>query len=126
MIIVKEELFMTKLQLIILTQEDLKKRYDKLKNTNMARFTNEAILSGFSIGILWYAGLSKDDARDWLRNAENAVAMNFEGQSYKIGAFTDLSEVDKDKFYFSFKTKKGVQIAHSLSGCDSEGFIYNC
>lgn len=117
---------MTKLQLIILTQEDLKKRYDKLKNTNMARFTNEAISSGFSIGILWYSGLSEDDARDWLRNAENAVAMNFEGQSYKIGAFTDLSEVDKDKLYFSFKTKKGVQIAHSLSGCDSEGFIYNC
>ena len=27
---------------------------------------------------------------------------------------------------FAFKTKKGVQIAHSLSGCDSEGFIYNC
>ena len=117
---------MTKLQLTILTQEDLKKRYDNLKNTNMARFTNEAILSGFSIGILWYAGLSEDDARDWLRNAENAVAMNFEGQSYKIGTFTDLSEVDKDKLYFSFKTKKGVQIAHSLSGCDSEGFIYNC
>lgn len=34
---------MTKLQLTILTQEDLKKRYDNLKNTNMARFTNEAI-----------------------------------------------------------------------------------
>ena len=47
---------MTKLQLTILTQEDLKKRYDNLKNTNMARFTNEAILSGFSIGILvcWF------------------------------------------------------------------------
>ena len=117
---------MKKLQLAILTQEDLEKRYDKLKNTNMARFTNEAIARGFSIGILRYSGLSEDDASDWLRYAKDAVAMNFEGQSYKIGVFTDLSEVAEDKLYFTFKTKKGVQIVHSLSGCDSEGFIYNC
>lgn len=51
---------------------------------------------------------------------------NFKGEHYKIGMFTDLSEIGEDKVYFSFKTKKGVQIAHSLSGCDSEGFIYNC
>lgn len=117
---------MGKLQLTILTSKDLEKRYDALKNTNMARFTNEAIARGYSIGILEYPGLSEDGASNWLEYAKNAVAMNFEGQSYKIGAFTDLSEVSKDKLYFSFKTKKGVQIAHSLSGCDSEGFIYNC
>ena len=117
---------MGNLELTILTSKDLEKRYDAIRNTNMARFTNEAIARGYSIGILEYPGLSKDDASNWLEYAKNAVAMNFEGQSYKIGAFTDLSEVSKDKLYFSFKTKKGVQIAHSLSGCDSEGFIYNC
>lgn len=117
---------MKKLQLTILTQKDLKMRYDKLKDTKMARFTEEAIAGGYSIGILQYTGLSQDSGSDWLRYAENVVAINFEGQRYKIGAFTDLSEVDKDKLYFAFRTKKGVQIAHSLSGCDSEGFIYNC
>lgn len=117
---------MGKLQLTLLTSKDLKRRYDALKNTNMARFTNEAIARGYSIGILEYPGLSEDEASNWLDYAKNAIAMNFKGQSYKIGAFTDLSEVSKDKLYFSFKTKKGVQIAHSLSGCDSEGFIYNC
>ena len=117
---------MGKLQLTVLTSEDLKRRYDALKNTNIARFTNEAIQKGYSIGILHYDGLSEDDASNWLEYAKNVIAINFEGQRYKIGAFTDLSEVSKDKLYFSFKTKKGVQIAHSLSGCDSEGFIYNC
>lgn len=117
---------MGKLQLTVLTSKDLEKRYGALKNTNIARFTNEAISGGYSIGILEYPGLNEDDASNWLEYAKNAIAMNFEGQSYKIGAFTDLSEVSKDKLYFSFKTKKGVQIAHSLSGCDSEGFIYNC
>ncbi len=73
-----------------------------------------------------YAGLRKDNASDWLRYAKNIVATKFEGQSYKIGVFTDLSEVYEYKLYFAFKTKKDVQIAHSLSGCDSEGFIYNC
>ena len=34
---------MSELQLTILTQEDLKRRYDKLKNTNMAHLTDEAI-----------------------------------------------------------------------------------
>ena len=42
---------MGKLQLTVLTSEDLKRRYDALKNTNMARFTNEAIQKGYSIGI---------------------------------------------------------------------------
>ena len=42
---------MGKLQLTILTSKDLEKRYDSLKNTNMARFTNEAIARGYSIGI---------------------------------------------------------------------------
>lgn len=118
---------MRKLQLTILTQEDLEKRYDKLlKNTHMARFTNEAIAGGYSIGILQYNGLGEDDASNWLGYAKDVVAMNFKGHSYKIGAFTDLSEIEKDKLYFAFKTEKGVQIAHSFSGCDSEGFIYNC
>lgn len=117
---------MKKLKLTILTQKDLKRRYDKLKNTRMARLTEEAIAGGYSIGILQYTGLSRDSESNWLRYAEDVIAMNFEGQRYKIGAFTDLSEVDNDKLYFAFKTKKGVQIAHSLSGCDSEGFIYNC
>ena len=117
---------MGKLQLTVLTSKDLEKRYDALKNTNMARFTNETIARGYSIGILEYPGLSEDDASNWLEYAKNVIAINFEGQRYKIGAFTDLSEVSKDKLYFAFKTKKGVQIAHSLSGCDSEGFIYNC
>ena len=117
---------MGKLQLKVLTSKDLKRRYDALKNTNMARFTNESIARGYSIGILEYPGLSEDDASNWHEYAKNAIAMNFGGQSYKIGAFTDLSEVSKDKLYFSFKTKKGVQIAHSLSVCDSKGFIYNC
>ena len=117
---------MQKLQLTVLTSEDLKRRYYALKNTNMARFTNEAIARGYSIGILEYPGLSEDEASNWLDYAKNAISMNFKGQSYKIGAFTDLSEVSKDKLYFSFETKKGVQIAHSFSGCDSEGFIYNC
>lgn len=116
---------MYRLQLTVLTDEDLKRRYDKLKGTNMARFTNEAISAGYSIGLLQYTNLSEDDASDWLRKAKDAVAMNFKGQSYKIGTFTDLSEVDQDKLYFAFKTKKGVQIAHSFTGCDSEGFIYN-
>ncbi len=117
---------MEKLQLTVLTSKDLKRRYDTLKNTNMACFTNEAISEGYSIGILHYEGLSHDSTSNWLEHAKNAVAMNFDGQSYKIGAFTDLSEVSKNKLYFSFKTKNGVQIAHSFSGCDSEGFIYNC
>ncbi len=117
---------MKKLQLTILTPKDLERRYDKLKNTKMACFTEEAIAGGYSIGVLQYPGLNLDSASDWLRYAQNVVAMNFKGQSYKIGIFTDLSEVDEDRLYFSFKTKKCVQIAHSLSGCDSEGFIYNC
>ncbi len=117
---------MRELQLTILTKKDLKKRYGRLKNTKMARLTDEAVTAGYSIGILHYFGLERDSGSEWLRNAENAVATRFKGQSYKIGAFTDLSEVNEDRLYFSFKTKKCVQIAHSLSGCDSEGFIYNC
>ena len=113
-------------QLTILKEEDLKKRYEQLKNTRMARLTSEAVANGYSIAILHYPGLKFDSASEWLRRAENAVAARFKGYSYKTGAFTDLSEVDNDKLYFAFKTKKGVQIAHSLSGCDSEGFIYNC
>lgn len=117
---------MEKLQLTILTQKDLERRYGILKDTNMARFTKEETAKGYSIGILQYKGLHQDSAEDWLRHAESVVAMNFKGERYKIGMFTDLSEIGEDKLYFSFKTKKGVQIAHSLSGCDSEGFIYNC
>ena len=40
--------------------------------------------------------------------------------------FTDLFETGQDNLYFAFKTKKGGQIAHSISGSDSEGFRYNC
>ena len=117
---------MKELQLTILTKKDLQSRYKKLENTRMAHLTDEAVKDGYSLGVLHYIGLEKDSAREWLDNAEVVVATNFKGQLYKIGAFTDLSEVYKGKLYFSFKTKKGVQIAHSISGCDSEGFIYNC
>ncbi len=117
---------MQELQLTILKKKDLKSRYERLKGTKMARLTDEAVADGYSIAILHYFGLERDSASEWLRYAKNAVAARFKGQSYKIGAFTDLSEVKNDKLYFAFKTKKGVQIAHSLSGCDSEGFIYNC
>ena len=117
---------MRELQLTILKEEDLKSRYGQLKDTQMARLTDEAVANGYSIAILHYTGLKFDSASEWLRYAENAIAARFKGQRYKIGAFTDLSKVDNDKLYFAFKTKKGVQIAHSLSGCDSEGFIYNC
>lgn len=118
---------MKELQLTILTKEDLERRYDhQLKNTRMARLTDEAVAEGYSIGILHYIGLGMGSASEWHRNVQSAVAMHFKGQRYKIGVFTDLSEVNNDKLYFSFKTKKGVQIAHSLSGCDSEGFIFNC
>ena len=48
---------MEKLQLTVLTSKDLKRRYDALKNTNMACFTNEAISEGYSIGILHYESL---------------------------------------------------------------------
>ncbi len=117
---------MKELQLTILTNENLQSRYKQLEKTNMARLTYEAVAKGYSIGILHYTGLEQDSAREWLDKAENVVAIQFKGQLYKIGAFTDLSEVNEDKLYFAFKTKKGVQIAHSISGCDSEGFIYNC
>ena len=117
---------MKELQLTILTNENLQSRYKQLEKTNMARLTYEAVAKGYSIGILHYTGLKQDSAREWLKKNKNVVAIQFEGQLYKIGAFTDLSEVKEDKLYFAFKTKKGVQIAHSLFGCDSEGFIYNC
>ena len=113
---------MSELQLTILTQEDLKRRYDKLNDTNMARLTDEAIAGGYSIGILQYAGLKHNTARDWLDYAKVAVAMNFKGHIYKIGVFTDLSEVDEDKVYFAYKTKEGVRSAHSVSP-DPEGFV---
>lgn len=48
----------------------------------MARFTNESIARGYSIGILEYPGLNEDDASNWLEYAKNAIAMNFEGQSF--------------------------------------------
>lgn len=117
---------MKELQLTILTKKDLQSRYKQLETTSMARLTDDAVAKGYSIGILQYIGLEQDSAIEWLDNAKNVVATHFEGQLYKIGGFTDLSEVKKGKLYFSFKTKKGVQIAHSISGCDSEGFIYNC
>ncbi len=121
----KEEFFVEGLQLTILTQDDLERRYNNLKDTTMARLTDLAVAEGYSIGILQYNGLSLDYVPGWSINAGRALASHFKGHSYKIGVFTDLSEVEKDKLYFSFKTKKCVQIAHSLSGCDSDGFIYN-
>lgn len=117
---------MKELQLTILTTKDLKRRYDKLKDTRMDRLTEKAIKEGYSIGILHYNRLRDDTVTEWLSYARDAVAMNFTGKRYKIGIFTDLSEVGKDKLYFAFKTKDGVQIAHSLSGCDEEGFLFNC
>ena len=117
---------MKELQLTILEEEDLRSRYEQLKNTRMTRLTDEAVANGYSIAMLHYPGLKFDSGSKWVKYAENAIAARFKGQRYKIGAFTDLSEVDHDKLYFAFKTKEGVQIAHSLSGCDSEGFIYNC
>lgn len=117
---------MKELQLTILKQNDVKSRYEQLKNTKMARLTEEAVADGYSIAVLHYSGLHLDSASKWFRYAKDAVATHFKGQSYKIGVFTDLSEIKIDKLYFAFKTKKGVQIAHSISGCDSEGFIYNC
>ena len=117
---------MVKLQLTVLTRTDVERRYANLKGTRIAQLTNEAILEGYSIGMLHYTGLNKDTPRGWYDSANSVVADHFKGQRYKIGIFTDLSEVKKDNLYFSFKLKNGIQIAHSLSGCDSEGFIYNC
>ena len=116
---------MNGLQLTIFKGKDLKSRYEQLKNTRMARLTDEAVANGYSIAILHYPGLYHDSVSIWRLNAKNAVAAQFKGQSYKIGAFTDLSEVKNDKLYFAFKTKDCRQIAHSFSGCDSEGFIYS-
>ena len=117
---------MKELQLTILINKELQSRYKHLEYTNMARLTDEAVANGYSVGILHYTGLKQDSAREWLDNAKDVVAIHFEGQLYKIGTFTDLSEVNEDKLYFAFKTKKDLQIAHSTFGCDSEGFIYNC
>ena len=117
---------MKELQLTILTNKELQSRYKHLENTNMARLTDEAVANGYSVGILRYTGLKQDSAREWLDNDKDVVAIHFEGQLYKIGTFTDLSEINEDKLYFAFKTKKDLQIAHSTFGCDSEGFIYNC
>lgn len=113
-------------QLTILKEEDLKNRYEKLKNTRMALLTNEAVANDWSIALLHYPGLKFDSPSEWISRAKDAVAARFKGHSYKTGAFTDLSEVYNDKLYFAFKIKKGVQIAHCFCGCDSEGFIYNC
>lgn len=117
---------MKELQLTILTKEDLKSRYVELKNSRMARLTDEAVAEGYSIAILHYPSLKRDTASEWLRYAENTVAARFKGHRYKIGVFTDLSEVENDKLYFSFKTKKDVPLGHTSSGCDSDGFKYNC
>ena len=114
---------MEKLQLFILTKKDLEKRYNNL-NTIAAHLTNEAISKGYSIAALHYEGLNKDAPHNWLENAHNEIASYFKGQSYKIGMFTDLSSVNNDVVFFSFKTKDGLQIAHSFTGCDSDEFIY--
>ena len=114
-------------ELKVLTEKELEARYGKIKSTNIAKFTDEAIANGFQIGMIHYFGLKFDNASEWLAKAERAVSWQFKGLNYKIGMFTDLSDVNKnDNLYFSFKTKETpFQIAHSLSGHDSEGFIYN-
>ncbi len=117
---------MKELQLTILKKEDLERRYEQLRDTQMAHLTEKAIADGYSIAILSYPGLKYDYAPEWLRNVRKAVAAHFKGYKYKIGAFTDLSQVGNDQLYFAFKTKwERVQIAHSLNGHDSEGFEFN-
>ena len=117
---------MKDLQLTILKNEDLERRYKQLRDTQMAILTDKAVADGYSIAILYYPGLKYDYAGEWFRYADRAVAARFKGHKYKIGAFTDLSQVKNDQLYFAFKTKwERVQIAHSLGGTDSEGFTYN-
>ena len=116
---------MKELHFTILTGNDLKKMYQYLTNTKMYRLTNKALSNGYSIGLLEYSGLSNDSARQWFDNATKAVTRNFPGYSYKIGVFTDLSEIQNDKLYFAFKTKYAMQVAHSFCSIDSEGFINN-
>ena len=118
---------MEELQLTILTKEDLKSRYDKpeLKNTRMAQLTNDAIEAGCLIGELHYPNLRSDSVGNWLRYAAIKLAKRFRGLGYKIGAFTDLSEVHNDKLYFAFETRRNIAYV-CLSGCDSDGFRYNC
>ena len=88
---------MKELQLTILKKEDLKNRYERLKGTKIARLTDKAVADGYSIAILNYSGLGQDFVNEWLRYAENAVAAHFKGHRYKIGIFTDLSEIKNDK-----------------------------
>lgn len=118
---------MEELQLTILTKEDLKSRYDKpeLKNTRMAQLTNDAIEAGCLIGELHYPGLRSDSVDNWLRYAAIKLAKRFRGLGYKIGAFTDLSEVQNDKLYFAIEIRHCIVYEH-LAGCDSDGFRYNC
>ena len=118
---------MEELQLTILTIEDLKSRYDKpgLKNTRMAQLTNDAIEAGCLIGELHYPNLRSDSVDNWLRYAAIKLAKRFRGLGYKIGIFTDLSEVHNDKLYFAFETRRNIAYV-CLSGCDSDGFRYNC
>lgn len=115
---------MKELQLTILEKEDLKSRYERLKNSRMAHLTDKAVADGYSIAILQYCGLKRATPTEWLRIAGDVVAARFKGYRYKIGIFTDLSEVENDKLYFAFKTKKDTPLDHTPSGCDSEGFIY--
>lgn len=117
---------MKELQLRVLTQEEISYRYDnELKGTKIALCTKGEIKNGYSIGVLEYDGLAEDSASNMLYYAEQAVSKNFKGYSYKIGKFTDLTEVHGfDRLYFSFKVKKENQIDH-YTGCDSQGFIYN-
>lgn len=116
---------MKKVELTVLSKEELETRYDNLKNKIAERLTKEAIENGYSIGCISYNGLSEYEPNDLLDNIHEAVAKHFKGCSYKIGALTDLSEIRQDKVYFAFKVKERVQIAHNFCGCDSEGFADN-
>lgn len=116
---------MKKVELTVLSKKDLETRYDNIKNMIAERLTKEAIEKGYSIGAISYDGLSEYEPSELLDNIHEAVAKNFKGCSYKIGALTDLSEARQDKVYFAFKVKECVQTAHNFCGCDSECFTDN-